>query len=324
MRKGRLGMKYRDLPWDHDEEAHKEFISQLAPVVLFAYNRLAHTQKTIEALKANIYAKDTELFIYSDAAKNDEARVAVHALREYLHSIKGFRSVNIIEQDENQGLAKSIITGVTEIVNRYGKVIVLEDDIVTSQYFLKYMNDALKLYEKEPAVMEISGYMPEIERAGLGETAFLRFADCWGWATWRDAWSYFEQDPEKLISSCTREDIKNINFDDSTDIWQQVVDNKEGRLHTWAIFWHVAVVLRNGLMLAPTQSLTQNIGMDATGEHCGIETAYHTKLYDQPVSKFSVEVLEDQQTREALKKFFYDVRPSLWKRIRRKIHAFFC
>ncbi|MFC2742132.1 MAG: glycosyltransferase family A protein [Selenomonas artemidis] len=312
-------MKYRDLPWDHDEEAHKEFISQLAPVVLFAYNRLVHTQKTIEALKENIYAKATELFIYSDAAKNDEARSAVHALREYLHTIKGFRAVNVIEQEENQGLAKSIITGVTEIVNRYSKVIVLEDDIVTSRYFLKYMNDALKLYEKDPAVMEISGYMPEIERAGLGETAFLQFADCWGWGTWQDAWSCFERDPEKLIASCTGEDIKKINFDGSTDLWQQVVDNKERRLHTWAIFWHVAVVLRNGLMLVPTQSLTQNIGMDATGEHCGIETAYNTRLYDRAISKFPVEVLEDPQTREALKTFFYGIRPSLWRRMLRRL-----
>ena len=165
----------------------------LAPIVLFAYNRLEHLKKTINALQKNILALDSELYIFSDGAKNEETLQQINKVREYIKTITGFKSITIIERKENLGLANSIISGVTEIVNKYGKIIVLEDDMVTSRHFLKYMNDALDYYENENRVIGIHGYIYPVKKE-LPNTFFIKGADCWGWATWKRGWDLFEHD----------------------------------------------------------------------------------------------------------------------------------
>ena len=144
----------------------------LAPVLLFVYNRPFHTRKVIEALQVNEYSLQTNLIIYSDAS-NDPFNLEVIQTRNYLKNVGGFKSISIIERQENWGLAKNIIDGVTSIVNRYGKVIILEDDLVVSPYFLKYMNEALDLYEKEEKVISIHGYVYPVKRT-LPETFFIK------------------------------------------------------------------------------------------------------------------------------------------------------
>ena len=153
-----------------------------APIALFVYNRPGHTQQTVEALLKNELAMESDLFIFSDAAKSSEIEVKVNAVREFIKSISGFRSLTIIERESNLGLANSIIDGVTNLCNEYGQVIVLEDDLVTSPFFLKYMNDGLNYYRDEEQVISIHGYIYPFD-AKLPETFFLRGADCWGWAT---------------------------------------------------------------------------------------------------------------------------------------------
>ncbi|MDD4082332.1 MAG: glycosyltransferase [Sphaerochaetaceae bacterium] len=154
-----------------------------APIVLFVYSRLDHTKRTVEALKNNLLADESNLIIFSDAPKNEKSKKAVEEVRKYIHSIKGFKSVKIIERKNNVGLANSIIDGVTKVVNKYGKIIVLEDDLVTSKYFLNFMNDSLELYKNESKVISISGYTYPV--GGLAETFFIKGTDCWGWATWK-------------------------------------------------------------------------------------------------------------------------------------------
>ena len=154
-----------------------------APIALFAYNRPWHIRKTVETLQKNELSEHSELFIYSDGPKNQEDRELVNEVRQYLHSIRGFKHIEIIEQKRNSGLADAIVSGVTEIVGTYGKTIVLEDDLVTSPYFLRYMNDALKFYKEDEQVMHIAGYMLPINSFGLPETFFYRIASCWGWGT---------------------------------------------------------------------------------------------------------------------------------------------
>ena len=133
-------------------------MNNLAPIVLFVYNRPWHTRQTVEALQQNELANESELFIFSDEAKDEMATKHVNDIRDYIRTIDGFKNIEIIERDKNFGLAKSIISGVTEIINQYGTVIVLEDDLVTSPYFLQYMNDALVFYEKEDRVVSVMGY----------------------------------------------------------------------------------------------------------------------------------------------------------------------
>ena len=165
--------------------------------MLFVYNRLNFTKRTLEALQKNELANKSELFIYSDAAKNENDLEKVAKVREYIKNIGGFKKIITIKRKVNTGLAPSIINAVTKIVNKYGKIIVLEDDLVTSRYFLRFMNEALEAYKNEPKVASIHGYIYPI--TNLPETFFIKGADCWGWATWNNKWSIFERDGKKLL-----------------------------------------------------------------------------------------------------------------------------
>ena len=174
--------------------------------MLFVYNRLNCTKRTLEALQKNELASKSELFIYSDAAKNKNDMKKVAKVREYIKNIDGFKKVFIRRKKANTGLAHSIINGVTKVVNKYGKIIVLEDDLVTSRYFLRYMNDALEAYKNEPRVASIHGYIYPINN--LPETFFIKGADCWGWATWNNKWSMFERDGKKLLDKVKKKILK--------------------------------------------------------------------------------------------------------------------
>ena len=311
-------LKYAELLWDHDEKAHTQYMKDLAPIVLFTYNRLDHTKKTIEALQRNIYAKESSLFIYSDAPKTEKDAVSVQSVRDYLQTVDGFRAVWIIMREENWGLARNIMDGVTQIVNEYGKIIVLEDDIFTSKYFLKYMNDALTLYKDFPKVMSVSGYMYPIEKENLPETFFMHAGYCWGWATWRESWSFFKRDPKKLIQEFTKDDIYHFNLEGAADFWQQVIANEKGTLYTWAVFWESAIFQNHGLTLTPRDSLTFNMGMDGTGEHCGSTDLYNTIITDRAIQYFPLEIQELPLARERHHLFFEKQKPSFLRRLARK------
>ena len=313
-----IDLNYADLVWDHDENAHAEYMNNLAPIVLFTYNRLDHTKRTVEALRANLYAKESVLYIYSDAPKTETAAEAVQAVRGYLHTIDGFRGVHIILREENWGLARNIMDGVTQIVNQYGKIIVLEDDIVTSKYFLKYMNDALEIYKGSPRVMNISAYICPIATEDLPETFFMHFSYCWGWATWKDAWALFEREPKKLIKEFTKDDIYHFTLEGTVDYWQQVVANEEGRLYTWAVFWGATIFRNQGLTLIPRESLTLNIGMDGTGEHCDATEQYDSAVKVNPVSLFPIETQELPLARTRHRLFFESRNPSFLSCLGRK------
>lgn len=263
-----------------------------APIVLFVYNRLDHTQKTIDALKNNVLASESELFVFSDAAKNfidnpektGLIQSQVSDVRKYIHTIKGFRKVTVIEQPENKGLANSIIDGVTSIVNRFGKIIVLEDDLVTSPYFLQFMNDALNFYENEDQVISIHGYTYPMEQP-LPETYFVKGADCWGWATWKRGWALFENDGEKLLRELQKRKLtKEFDFNNAYSYTQMLKDQIAGKNNSWAIRWYASAFLHNKLTLYPGQSLVRNIGNDGSGVHSGENKYFEVTLNPNPVS----------------------------------------
>jgi len=292
----------------------------LAPIVLFAYNRFWHTRQTIESLQKNLYAGQSNLFIFSDGPKTDKDEPKVKEVREYLKTIKGFNNIEIIEREKNWGLANNIIDGVTKIVNEYGKIIVLEDDLITSPYFLKYMNEALDRYKDEEVVMHISGYMYPIKTDGLPDTFFLKPASCWGWATWERAWKYFKRNPEKQIKILTKKQIKDFNLNNSYDYWSHLVLNYQGKLYTWAIFWYLTVYLNNGLSLHPRESLTNNVGTDGSGTHFTSKTnVYYTKLSSKDRWEFPEEIIEHLSARKRLEEYYNKIKPPIWKRMINKI-----
>ena len=239
-----------------------------APIVLFVYNRPWHTQQTIEALQNNELASKSELFIYADGAKNEKAYTQVEKVRSYVRAVSGFKKLTVIERDKNWGLANSIIDGVTQTVNKYGRVIVLEDDLVTSPFFLRYMNSALEFYKDEERVMHISGWNYPIEFTTNNDVFLYRIMDCWGWATWADSWKYFEKDTDKLISKFSKKDIQYFNLDGCNNVWTQVILNKYNQINTWAIYWYASIFNRQGLCLNPVKSFVKNIGHDGSGVHC--------------------------------------------------------
>lgn len=284
----------------------KEYINmKLAPIVLFTYNRPCHTQQTIEALQKNELAKESELFIFSDGGKDEASWEKVNEVREYLKTINGFKKVILTFQDKNIGLADSIISGVTKIVNQYEKIIVLEDDHVTNKFFLKFMNDALDFYEKEKKVWHISGWNYPIKSEDSNETFLWRVMNCWGWATWKDKWSYFEKDTNKLLKDFSTEDIYKFNLDGSIDFWWQVLANHNDEINTWAIFWYAIIFKNQGLCLNPTHSFVENIGFDGTGTNTGARDNYSNNLSRQNYKiKFENNLIENKTTTDRIKLFF--------------------
>lgn len=314
-------MDYFELKWDNDAKEREIFIKNLAPIVLFTYKRLEHTKKTVEALQKNIYAADSDLYIYADAPKDGAAEDEVRAVREYIHSITGFKNITIIEREKNYGLAENIIDGVTRAVNTYGKAIVVEDDIVTSPYFLKFMNDALTVYKDNEKVMAVSGFCSVDNReAANGEVFFLPWSDCWGWATWDRSWQYFERNPQKLYEYCTTHDMTLFNFYNSYPYaFEQVKQNYFGKLYTWAIFFHAMVLIHHGLVAYSSNAHAYNIGNDGTGTNCGNMDIKFSPLSSKPDNKFpKVPVINkemEQQVAQYMKKYY--TSPSICTRIAR-------
>ena len=271
---------------------------------MFVYNRFEHTQKTIEALQKNELASESELIIYADGAKNDDISSQVQEVRDYIKTVNGFKKVIIIEQDENCGLADSIISGVTKVANEYGKVIVLEDDVVTSPYFLKFMNDALNFYENKEKVWHISGWNYPIGIDGPDDVFLWRLMNCWGWATWADRWQHFEKDTDKLIGEFTKEDIYQFNLDGVGIFWEQVLLNKRSKINTWAIYWYATIFKKNGLCANSSKSFVENIGHDGSGMHCGENNSYSGYLCLKKDIEFSDHIKESRAAIREVKKFY--------------------
>jgi hypothetical protein len=289
-----------------------------APIALFVYNRPWHTRQTVEALQKNELAEDSDLFIFSDAPKKPEAAAAVQEVRDYISHISGFKSIKIIEREENMGLANSIINGVTKVCGEYDRVIVLEDDLVTTPYFLRFMNDALDLYEHEESIISIHGYMyPVMEN--LPETFFLRGADCWGWATWKRGWGLFEPDGGKLLASLKSQHLeREFNFGGSYDYLGMLDSQVKGENDSWAIRWYASAFLKNKLTLYPGRSLVLNIGNDNSGTHCGATEIFSGDIIARPVAVGGIPIVASLEARSAVAKYFAAHRDSLlWRALQR-------
>lgn len=277
----------------------------LAPIILFTYNRLSHTKQTIDALQKNELAKKSELFIYSDGGKDEDSWNKVGEIRQYLESVVGFKNITIIKRDVNIGLAQNIIDGVTKIINQYGKIIVLEDDIVTSPYFLNFMNDSLDFYEKTSKVWHISGWNYPISDENLEDVFLYRTMNCWGWATWKNRWNNYEKNPQKFISIFSEKDICEFNLDNATNFWEQVEKNHNKQMNTWAIFWYAIIFKNQGLCLNPTQSFVENIGFDGTGTNTGPRDNYSSNLSRQSYKiRFENNLIENKTATDRIKLFF--------------------
>ncbi|MDD8017203.1 MAG: glycosyltransferase [Bacteroidota bacterium] len=298
-------------------------MNRCAPIALFVYNRLTHVERAVEALKRNELMEESDLFIFSDAWKKNDLPQSVADVRLFIHTISGFKSVTIIERDKNYGLANSIIEGVSSLVDRFGKVIVVEDDLVTSKYFLRYMNEALTKYEHEEKIISIHGYCYPTKQK-LPETFFLCGADCWGWATWKRAWKFFEHDGGKLLNRLQEKELQHrFDFDGTYNYTKMLKKQIAGTVDSWAVRWHASAFLHDKLTLYPGRSLVNNIGGDDLGTHTKSLDGFQTTVAQSPVHLSDIPIVENEKARQAYIEFFRSVRESPLQRIKNKLRSHF-
>jgi len=277
-----------------------------APIVLFTFNRPVHARRTLKSLAGNAEFLDSPLVIYSDGARNASEKEQVEEtrriIRDWPHPNK-----TLIERDCNWGLANSIIAGVTQLCEEYGRVIVLEDDMVTSPFFLAYMNAALVTYEEDDRVISIHGYSFPIDN--LPEAFFIKGASCWGWATWKRGWDLFEPDGERLYAVLKEKKMMyRFNVNGVYPYRKMLKDQMLGKNNSWAIRWNASALINQKLTLHPGRSLVWNIGLDGTGHHCDQYDGFESPLTFQPIRLTNLSVVESAIALQAWSKYLRSVR----------------
>lgn len=285
--------------------------SKLAPIVLFVYNRPAHTKQTLEALEKNILANQSTLYIIADGPKENATElelVEIEKTRLVIKEKQWCKSVTIQEEDTNWGLANSIVSGITKILNEHKKIIVLEDDIVPEIGFLSYMNQALEVYKDNENVMHVSAYIYPHAVKTKDSTLFLKILSCWGWATWDRAWSFYNGDTdEHLMNFKSIKGIKKFNIEGHANYYDQLVANKNGNINSWAVKWYASWLSKGGFSLFPEKSLVKNVGFDGTGVHKD-----NTSIYHAETTKFikinKIAITEDLSVRKSIDMFYKRVQ----------------
>ena len=290
-----------------------------APILLFVYNRPIHTRRCIESLLKNSLASESHLFIYADGAKDESQQEAVNEVRSYIRTIQGFKQVTLIERNENWGLARNIIDGVTTQVNRYGKVIVLEDDLIVAPYFLQFMNDALETYKDEPKVGHIQA-CDFTQDPTLPETFLIKWTGSWGWGTWDRAWKHFNPNGKELLKKLEERKLTyTFDFNGKYGFTRMLRRQIEGKNNSWAIRWNASLFLEDILSLNVGRSLVQNEGFDGTGTNCGGGGLYSSNLHLNKLQVVRINPIEENQ--EARKAFmrYYGRTNSFWAKAIRRI-----
>lgn len=237
----------------------------LAPIVLFTYKRLDTLKQTLEALLSNSLASASDLVIYSDGTKGTNDDVVISEVRAYLKTITGFRTITIHESPTNKGLANSIIEGVTEVINQYGKVIVLEDDLVCSPNFLNFMNDALDFYEYEAKIFSITGFSIPIKNTKSDSDVYFTLrSSSWGWATWENRWKSIDWEVKDYLEFKKNKTLRS-NFDKMGSDKSQMLDRQmKGKINSWAIRWSYHQFKNDLFSVHPFVSKIVNIGFNSS------------------------------------------------------------
>jgi acetyltransferase-like isoleucine patch superfamily enzyme len=297
---------------------------ELAPIILFVYNRPDHTKRTLEALSENELVKDSILHIFADGPKIGATKDDLEKIQEVytlIDNISFCKETIVYKSQYNKGLADSIIQGVTNIIKKHKKVIVLEDDIETKSGFLSFMNSALWQYEDVEEVMHISGYIYPHEIKNLGNNiCFLKILSCWGWATWERAWSNYNHNIIDHINFFNnRKKITQFNINGHADYYNQLINNHKGNLYTWAVRWYASWLSKNGISIFPTYSLVKNIGFDNTGSNCHITDMFESQMTEntivekkKPKENIKIRIAIDQ----FYKKHFFQKKPWTYRLIR--------
>lgn len=289
--------------------------ANLAPVILFLYNRLDHTKRTVEALQRNDLAAESDLYVFCDGPKQNatsEQLLKVQEVQSFAEHITGFRNVFIKKQSQNKGLANSVISGVSEVTKKYGRVIVVEDDIVTHPFFLRFMNDALVFYGNDKRIFTIGGMTDKIDipKNYKKDVLVSQRVESWGWATWADRWFSAEWDISKysIWGRNQKKGIKQL-CRGGDDLWRMLQMQNQKKIDSWAVRWQYNMSNQNKYCLRPVLSFVVNVGLDGSGVHCSSfssGTAPSTPLYDSNIYDIKLErgIKENSQIRNSLKRYY--------------------
>lgn len=289
------------------------------PILLFAFRRPAHTRRTLESLSANAEARDACLTIFIDGPRNEKDRRLCDEVDAVARSRPWCGHVEIVRRSLNWGVPKSVITEVTNTIDRHGSVIVLEDDHDLSPFFLRFMEDGLARYRDVSQVMEISGYRYPVKNVAA-RSAFVAHAVGWGWGTWKRAWNLFESDPHKLIDRIEKAGLqRRFDLEGTARFMQMLRDSARGRIGGWDVRWSAAMLLHEGLTLCPSVSLTNNIGHDGSGTNCNAGSGYDVLLSQMPITDFPEVIVEDSEFRQGLRRFFLEIEGPLPVRLAKKL-----
>ena len=273
-----------------------------APIILFVYNRPWHTQQTVEALQKNDLALESDLYIFADGPKKDateEQKEKIQQVRKYIHNISGFKSVTIFEKEKNCGLANSVIAGVTEVINKFGKVIVVEDDIVTSRYFLKFMNEALDFFENDERIFSVSGYTYPVATMKIPKSyqqnIYLSYRHgSWGWGTWKHRWESVDWEVADFDEFLNNQNLQKTFNRGGADMGGMLKDQMEGKIDSWAIRFDYSLFKNNSFCVRPVKSLVNNVGLDNSGTHTGKNEKLENELDNEWFPK--IEKIESDKT----------------------------
>jgi hypothetical protein len=280
-----------------------ENLQSYAPVAIFVFKRPQHLQGTLESLSANPELKSSPLYVFSDQGRNAEEQSKVDEVRQIVRDFAHPNKI-LVEAQQNRGLADSIIGGVTQLCEKFGQVIVVEDDLIVSPFFLNYMNTALNRYALEKQVMQISGHMFPVALKVDTDAIFLPFTTSWGWATWQRAWCNMKIEPEvALVKLKSRAWRFRFDIGGSFPYARMLADRLAGKNNSWAIWWYFQVFLRGGFVLYPAISLVNNDGFDGSGTHCGAKDIVKMQFNELPISKYPVVSCNDADCRK-LSSFF--------------------
>ena len=287
----------------------------LAPIIIFAYNRINHLESCINALKTNDESKFSLLIIYCDGPNNENDILDVQKVRDYITTITGFKEIQFNISNINKGLSRSIINGITQQFQIYDKLIILEDDILVSKYFLFYMNSYLELYKDFHNVASIHGYCYPIKN--LPTTFFIKGADCWGWATWKRSWNEFELDGNILLEYILNHKLKcEFNLFGAYNYTKMLKNQILKKNDSWAIRWHASNFILNKLTLYPGKSLVKNIGTDGSGTNfISTDFSFETSFYNNKPEINFIKIKENKKARNYFIIFFYKRQIKLIKKL---------
>ena len=293
-----------------------------APVVIFTYKREKHFRQTTEALSRCTLSKETDVYIFIDGPRSGQDREKVQAIREYAESLESknwFGSLHIEASEQNKGLSASVIGGVDKIINKYGKIIVLEDDIIVKNNFLEFMNGALTYFQNKGNVWAVSSYTPELKILETVDDFIYANcrANCWGWASWADRWNTIDwqiKDYKEFVFCHKKRKAFNQG---GNDLSRMLDAYMAGDIDSWAVRWNYAQHKAQMVAVAPRISLSRNAGFDGSGENCGKVSLEHYEDRQLDIGRFH-EVEPEQDIQKELKRY-YDSLYSVKLRVKKQI-----